>query len=182
MKLITYHVDTDHRSSLEKPTFEQVYTQYYPRILSYVRSKLDDPQDAEDLCSDAFFYCFDQYEQYDPEKSAISTWLYLIVNSRIKNYYRDHKAHVDIDDYMNIIPDEGDDMDQSIYLEQLRGVLAKAIAALPEKQKKVVILRYFKQQSSSEIAAQLGLTPGNVRVLLTRALDKLERHCASFRL
>lgn len=172
---------TPKHSPQEKPTFEQVYTRYYSNILSYIRLKVDNQQDAEDLCSEAFLYCYDQYENYDPEKSSISTWLYLVVNSRIKNYYRDHKSHADIDDFSNVIPDEGDDMDRSIYLEQLRDTLGKAIATLPEKQQKIVILRYFKQMSSAEIADQLGLTPGNVRVLLTRALDKLEISCASLK-
>lgn len=182
MKLVIHSARAVAHSPKEKPPFEEVYTHYYPSVLSYVRGKIVNQQDAEDLCSEAFFYCFDQYEHFDPEKSAISTWLYLIVNSRIKNYYRDHKYHADIDELANVIADDGDDMEHCIYLEQLRDVLAKAIATLPEKQQKIVILRYFKQQSSAQIAEQLGLTSGNVRVLLTRALDKLELQCVSFKL
>jgi len=173
---------TTREASREKPPFEEVYSRYYPGVLSYIRGKLDNAQDAEDLCSDAFLYCFDQYEKYDPEKSAVSTWLYLVVNSRIKNYYRDHRTNADIDELSNILPDEGQDMEQAVYLEQLRDTLAKAIATLPERQQKIVIMSYFQKLTSSEIAERLGLSPVNVRVLLNRSLSKLEPYCRGFKL
>lgn len=182
MKLVIHSPRTVQNHPPEKPPFEQVYTRYYSGVLSYIKGKIANPQDAEDLCSEAFFYCFDQYEHYNPQKSSVSTWLYLVVNSRIKNYYRDHKSHADIDEFSNILPDDGDDMDRCIYLEQLRDVLANALASLPEKQQQIVILRYFKQLSSAQIADRLGLTSGNVRVQLARALDKLEPQCRSFKL
>ena len=164
-----------------KPPFEQVFERHYSSVLSYVRGKIGNEQDAEDLCSDAFMYCYNQYDTYDPEKSSVSTWLYLVVNSRIKNYYRDHKSHADIDELQNVIPDEGSDMDRAIYLQQLRNTLAGAIGKLPERQQKIVILHYFHNKSSQEIAEELDMTPGNVRVQLSRALDKLEDLCSDFR-
>ena len=40
-------------------------------------------------------------------------------------------------------------------------------------QQTIVKMRYFEDRSGEEIARQLGITPGNVRVLLSRAIDKL---------
>ena len=129
------------------------------------------------MCSEAFFYCFDHYDSYDPEKSSVSTWLYLVINSRLKNYYRDKKHHVDIDELQNILPDDSDSMEQAVYLQQLRDLLARAIESLPETQQKIVIMSYYQQKTSAQIAEELGMTPGNVRVQLSRALDKLEKQC-----
>lgn len=164
-----------------KPPFEQVFEAYYSKVLFYLIKKTGTREEAEDLCSEAFIYCLDHYDSYDPEKSALSTWIYLVVNSRLKNYYRDRKSHVDMDELSNVLPDEGEDMERAIYLEQMRAQLAKAIATLPERQQKIVIMSYFQQKSSNEIAAELGMTAGNVRVQLTRALDKLEVQCQSLR-
>ena len=165
----------------QKPPFEDVFARYYSGAVSYTYNKLGNHQDAEDLCSEAFLYCYDHYEDFDPTKSSISTWLYLVINSRIKNYYRDHKSHADIDELQNIIPDEGSDMERGVYLQQLRSSLANALQQLPDRQQQIVIMHYFHNKTSQEIAEALDMTPGNVRVQLSRALDKLEGLCADFR-
>ena len=161
----------------EKPTFEEFYEDNFQRVVQYIRRKLDNLHDAEDLASEIFLYCYNHYDDYDPAKSSLNTWLYLIVNSRIKNHYRDSKTYVDLESLVGVLPDEAIDMDASIYLQQLQDMLKRAMEKLPERQRKIVIMRYFEERSSADIAAELGLTPGNVRVQLSRALDTLEKLC-----
>lgn len=157
----------------KKPAYEDFYSNNYSRVLYYVRNKISNNEDAEDLTSEVFLYCYSHYEDYDPEKSSITTWLYLIVNSRVKNYYRDHITYADYEAVSETMQDQSIDLDEGVYLEQLHGVLMKAINNLPERQQKIVMMRYFQNLSSDDIAKKLGITPGNVRVLLSRALDKL---------
>ena len=161
----------------EKPPFEELYRRYYSNLLFYAMRKLGNREDAEDVVADTFAYCLDRYDRYDPEKSAVSTWLYLVLNSRIKNHYRDRKETVDIGALENLLESEGEELEHSVYLQQLRETLAKAISRLPERQQQVVILRYFREKSSAEIGEILGISAGNARVLLTRALDSLEADC-----
>lgn len=161
----------------EKPPFEAFYDANYQRVVQYIRKKLENLHDAEDLASEVFLYCYSHYDDYDPQKSSPTTWLYLIVNSRIKNHYRDAKSYVDLESLIGVLPDEMIDMDACIYLQQLRDLLERAMNRLPERQRKIVTMRYFEELSSSEIAAELGISPGNVRVLLSRALDTLEKSC-----
>lgn len=156
------------------PTFEDFYEGNYRRVLNYVRNKITVNEDAEDLVSEVFLYCYNNFSSYDPEKSSITTWLYLIVNSRIKNYYRDHSiTYVDYESVVDTMQDQNINLDQGIYLEQLHNALMKAIRGLPERQQRIVMMRYFENRSSDEIASELGISPGNVRVLLSRALTKL---------
>lgn len=160
-----------------KPSFEELYKEYYPKILFYILKKTGNREEAEDLTSEAFLYCYDHYGDFNPEKSAVSTWLYLVVNSRLKNHYRDKKVHADIGDFENNLFADGDEMDKAIYLEQLRTSLKKAIDTLPQKQKEAVIMRFFKDMSHEEIAAALQTSPGNTRVILSRAMDRLKMQC-----
>ena len=161
----------------EKPPFEELYRRYYSNLFFYAMRRVGSREDAEDLTADTFAYCLDRYDSYDPEKSAVTTWLYLVLNSRIKNYYRDRKETVDLGAVENLLESEGEELEKSVWLEQLRGRLAGEIAALPERQQQVVILRYFKGKSSSEIGQILDISPGNARVLLSRALDALGERC-----
>lgn len=57
----------------------------------------------------------------------------------------------------------------------LRAVLAQALAALPARQRAVLVLRYFEQLSEAEIAAALGCSAGAVKSAASRGLDRLRR-------
>ncbi len=157
----------------EKPAYEDFYSANFDRVLGYVHKRISNYADAEDLTSEVFIYCYSHYDDYDPEKSSLTTWLYLIVNSRLKNYYRDHVSYVDFESVSDTMRDQSIDMDEGIYLEQLHSALMMAIKQLPERQQQIVMMRYFENRSSDEIAKKLGISPGNARVLLSRALDKL---------
>lgn len=156
-----------------KPPYERFYEANYDRVLRYVRGKISAYEDAEDLTAEVFLYCYQHYDDYDLQKSAITTWLYLIVNSRIKNYYRDHVPSADFEEICDTLQDLGIDLERGVYLEQLHDALLAALERLPERQRRIVWLRYFENLPGEEIARQLGITPGNVRVLLSRALDRL---------
>lgn len=162
-----------------KPAFSDFYADNYQKTVLYISNKIRNYHQAEDLASEVFLYCYDHYDNYDPSKSALSTWLYLIVNSRIKNYYRDNKSYVDLETLLGVLPDDSADMDAAIYLQQLRKMLDATMAKLPERQRKIVYMRYFEEQSNVEIAQILGMSPGNVRVQLSRAIDTLERICGN---
>ncbi len=157
----------------EIPSYEDFYAQNYSRVLYYVKGKLASPEEAEDLTSEVFLYCYSHYSDYDPAKSSLTTWLYLVVNSRLKNYYRDHVATCDLEEISFTLSDDTVDLDRGVYLEQLHSALMAALAQLPERQRQIVMMRYFENKSGEEIAERLGITPGNVRVLLSRAVDKL---------
>lgn len=164
-----------------KPPFEDVYRQYYSTLLFYTMKKVCSKEDAEDLVQNALIYCYDHYEEYDPAVSSVSTWLYMVMNSRIKNHYRDHRETVDLGAVEEILSAAETDMDRCVWLEQLRGSVASALMELPEKQRKAVVLRYFKGYDSGRISEELGVSPGNARVILSRGLDRLEELLAEWK-
>src|SRR5262249_19040407 len=53
--------------------------------------------------------------------------------------------------------------------------LLEALSALNEEQREALKLRYLEGLPSKDIAARMGKTDGSVRVMLTRALDKLQQ-------
>lgn len=56
---------------------------------------------------------------------------------------------------------------------EARIMLAPAIKKLPERERKVLYLRFFKQQSQSQIAEQIGVTQMQVSRILSRVLAEL---------
>ncbi len=150
--------------------FDAFYRENYPKVCSWLKNKISNPDDAEDIASDAFAYYYKNLEKYDRKKASPVTWLYVIVNSRWKNYMRDKRTNDDIEE----IDLPGDsDIEQAYYLQELRDAIADALLTLSERQRKVVILSYFQGKNAVEIAGMLGISAANARMELSRALKKL---------
>ncbi len=155
--------------------FEDFYRENYRKVLMYLCKHGMRTDDAADMTHDIFVYCWNKWDSYDPSKSAPSTWLFMIVRCRFKNYLRSRRESVDIDELSGVLADENaTDMDRAMYLTQLREELAAALEKLPEVPRQIVILRYFKNLSWEETALRVGVSQGNARVILSRTLKKLE--------
>lgn len=160
-------------------TYEEFYELYHPMIVRYLTGKCGSPQDAEELANECFLYCYKNWDKYDETKSTRKTWLFLIVKSRLKNFLRDRKQMLSLDGFEKIIPDK-DIIDQTVRLQAMRDALAKVLQMLPKNQREAVVLRFFRQWDDAEIAEWLGTTKGNVRVLIHRALQFMNREYESF--
>lgn len=65
-------------------------------------------------------------------------------------------------------------MEQAAELECERELLARALERLPQRQREIVIQKYFLERNASEIAKELGMTQVNVRVQLHRAIQQMK--------
>lgn len=155
--------------------FEQVYERYYFDVCRFFYKRIENHQEAEDLASEVFLYCYKNYDRYDSKKSAISTWLFLVAKSKLKTYYRDRKQHLDISDFEEWLLSDDADIARSVYIEQLRCFLAEQIRLLPEKYQQAIIMRFFQEKGFDEIAQALNTSQGNIRVILSRAISKLKQ-------
>lgn len=50
-----------------------------------------------------------------------------------------------------------------------------AVRALPNRQREVLVLRYWSELSEAEIAATLGISTGSVKSAASRGLDSVEK-------
>lgn len=160
-------------NSQKEKEFESYYLKYYQQVYGYILKKVYGEQIAEDLTMDVFYSVCNKFETFDESKASFQTWLYVIVNNRLKNYYRDRKEFVELDDNYASEVDEGDDVINAIHLQNLRDHLYKALEETNEIQRKIVILKYFNDMNASDISRYTGLSAGNVRIQLKRALDKI---------
>lgn len=161
--------------TLNKRCFECVYRDYYMVINKFIYKKIVNYSDAEMLTSDVFFKAFKHYEKFDPSIASEKTWLFTITQNILKNYYRDRKRIKNIEDYMN--SDElvmQDELENAVYIQEVRDELAKALKELPERESKIIVLKWFKNKSAREIACILGLSEGNVRTIASRAKKDLK--------
>ena len=155
--------------------FSEYFNRYYIRSLQYVAKRVANPSDAEDITAEAFAKCYERFDSFDPTKASFSTWLYAIIRNKLKNYYRDSKGLDELDENIADNTLMEDEVISAIRLSQLRNQLADALMTLNDLQRQVVVLKYFSDLHSKEIAARLGISPENVRVILSRSIAKLSK-------
>ena len=164
----------EERKMSSEKDFSDVYHEYYGKVFRYVRGKITGYHDAEDLTQEIFAACYRNFESFDPEKASVGTWVYVIMNNRLKNYYRDKKEHVSLDDDENFLEPAAEEvLEEAILLEEQKRLLLEALESLSERERQIVMNTYFYKKSSAETAALLQMTAGNVRVVLNRSLSKI---------
>lgn len=105
--------------------FEEMYRRYYASVYKYIYEKVSHRQEAEDLTNEVFLSCLKHFKRFDSSRASAATWLFAITRNRLKNYYRDKKSMVSVDDEMFMVElaDESC-VDEAALLAQLRAVLA----------------------------------------------------------
>lgn len=156
--------------------FESFYNQLHPLAVAYAMKKVSCDQDAEDLVCDAFLYCHANFSAYNPSKASYKTWFFIVLKSRINNYYRDKKPTVPLEE-LGEFPSDDDYLIEAVRLQEQRQMIAEALRVLPEMQRQIVIFRFFQDCDTAETAKRVGITQGNVRTQLSRALAKMRKYC-----
>lgn len=72
---------------------EAIYRDYYQKISYFVIKKVGNDQIAEDIVSDVFLKITSNIDRFDPQKAAVSTWVYTIANNTVLDYYRTRKVY-----------------------------------------------------------------------------------------
>lgn len=138
------------------------------RVYSYVAYRVGDGAHAEDITSEVFERALRYRKRYDERRGSPISWLIGIARRVIA----DHAASA-----ATLTAEVPDVIDSSAFEETLatRLELREAVAALPERDREVIALRFGADLTSKQIARILGLRTNTVEVTLHRALAGLRR-------
>src|SRR6266480_1879328 len=155
------------------------------RLRNFIRSRVPDPSDAEDILQDVFYELVAAYRLMKPVEQA-GAWLFQVARNRIIDRFRRQQrtaprasAVADDEDALSLeemlpSPDAGPDVSFA------RGVLMEeietALEELPPEQREVFIANEIEGKTFAELAAETGTS---INTLLSRkryAVLYLRRH------
>jgi RNA polymerase sigma-70 factor (sigma-E family) len=147
--------------ALSRESFEDFYERAWPGAVRLAGLLTQQHRFAEDLAQEAFARLFPRWARIENPAAYLRTtvvnvcrnWRARDRNERLK------MERIDVRDAVDLAFDE----------------LADAVAALPFRQRAVLVLRYYDDLSETEIAETLRCRPGTVKSLAARALKTLER-------
>ncbi len=162
--------------------FDLLVLKYQHRIFGLIGRYVHDADEVQDVAQEAFIKAYRALPDFRGE-SAFYTWLYRIAINTAKNYLvsrsrRPPGSDVDIEDAEHF---EGggalrdiENPENALLGEELRAVVDRAIADLPEDLRTAVTLREFDGLSYEEIADVMGCPVGTVRSRIFRAREAID--------
>jgi RNA polymerase sigma factor (sigma-70 family) len=146
------------------------------RLLQFIRRRVPDPRDAEDILQEVFFELVEANRLLMPI-DHVTAWLFRVARNRITDLFRTRKTWASLDD----VAVAGDD-DERLRLEEvlpspdagpdavyarkiLFHELESAVDDLPPAQREVFVAHELEGRSFRELAAETGVS---VNTLLSR--------------
>ena len=154
---------------------EQLYTKYHDRVLGYIRARVNNREDAEDLCQDVFAKALRASGSYDAGKAAPGTWIYAITRNAVIDWLRRTRPGEELPEDL---ADEAQPEDE-VMRTSLLDELAAALETLPDELTDIIVLRYYDRMPLTEVADRLGLSYGMTKLRHQKALALLKRKLAS---
>jgi len=159
---------------------EEIYREYGNKVKAYIRSRVNNPSDAEDLASEVFLKVQKKMADYTKEKGAVSTWIYTIAHNTVIDFYRANKVMESIDEEREgeLTPSQlisEDNADSDLLNKETLSELAEAMDELSDEEKMVIVYRYYDGLSLREIADKTGLSYGQAKLRHGSALKTMKK-------
>lgn len=171
-KAVTYAMSASQNESIRDTLRE-----YGSRLLQFIRNRVDEPEDAEDIFQDVF-YELTSTVQFSEPIQTMSAWLYRVARNKITDRYRKKRPELLADRVIS----RGDTEGESLFLEDLLAsagtspeadfdrtliwqAIEKALSKLPAEQRYVFVGHELEGKSYQEMEAETG---ASLNTLLSR--------------
>ena len=145
------------------------------RLRNFIRRRVPDRSDAEDILQDVFSELVEAYRLMQPIEQ-VGAWLFRVARNRITDLFRKRKPEALRDQPMaamdgqsltleDLLPSPDGGPEEAYVRSVLLEELDDALDELPEEQREVFIAHEFEGRSFKELAAETGLS---VNTLLSR--------------
>jgi len=154
----------------EAVDWEAVYREELARVFNYFRYRGFERATAEDLTSTTFEKAWRARDRYRKDRAAVSTWLLAIARNVAIDHLRRPRLEVPLEDAQA----RDDATPEALALHEAQVLrLRGLVAALPERERELLALKYGAGATNRAIATLTGLSESNVGTILHRTVGTL---------
>lgn len=160
----------------------QKYSKLLWKIAASILINAASVQDVEECVADVFIYLWQYPEKYDSDKAKLSSWLSVVARSKAVDSYRRiaRKREISMEEIVveNLGYAENSAADEEMYsMEEAnsKDKLRSCIDELDEKEKELIMRRYYYEQKPAEIAVALDMPKKQVENRLYYVRQKLRK-------
>jgi RNA polymerase sigma-70 factor, ECF subfamily len=154
--------------SPELPDLKPIWEEYASRLLAFIRSRVADEVEAEDLLQEVFLRIHNNLCCL-PLPAKFEPWIYQIARNLIIDHYRRRRELIELPDNL---PAEFDFPEEDIEA-RLAQSLKEIIDQLPETYRAAVLLSEIEGLNQKQVAERLGITLSGAKSRVQRGRQKL---------
>ena len=160
----------------DRESFAALVDRYKRGITNFIGAAVRSPSDVADLSQETFLRAYAHLGTFNPSLGRFSTWIYHIARNVVRTFLgkslrRPQTQELGEDRTLeNSLADTSRDCDPSggALRTEAQSDVRAALAALPERTRTVLALRYYDNLEYQAIAETMGLSLGNVKTLIHR--------------
>ena len=160
---------------------ESIYQRYGSLLRTVILGVIRDESDVEDVLHDVLLQVWEQSGRYNPNEKGLRGLLVTLARRRSLDRLRRRAAYRRATESLK--SDTGNPLTveiapntNQVEVNDLSKLLSCAIQVLPEAQKEVIDLAFFKGMSQREIASKRQISLGTVKTRLHLAQRKLHNY------
>jgi RNA polymerase sigma factor (sigma-70 family) len=167
----------------DSEAFNELYLRYGKFITNYVRRKLHDAEQTDDVVQEIFLRLYRSAARFDPAR-PLRQWLFTIASNEIRRQWQrsantplslSHAAEDDEGPLERVLTDASQTPEErAVTLVQAQQLL-RAIQLLPEFQRQTLLLRAYGELSLKEIAAAMHCPLATVSSRLHYAIERVRQ-------
>ncbi len=157
--------------------FNELVLRYQEKVYWIARRFTGNHDNADEVTQEVFCKMFDSLKDFRGE-SSLYTWLYRVTVNVSLNFLRKQKVRefLRIDEMFDVEAPDAESPDSLVEKDEHKALVEEAVAALPEKQKAVFVLRYYEEMPYEEIAKVLETSVGGLKANYFHAIRKIGEH------
>ena len=161
----------------DQSAFEQLVLAHQNRVFTLAFRMVNDREEAADLAQEAFLKAWQGLPNFQGE-SSFSTWLHRLTTNLCIDWLRRQTRRREIEPVASLDDEErswaepadpGQDPQRQLERKELHRALARALQALPDHHRQVLVMRELSGLSYQEIGQALDLDMGTVKSRIARA-------------
>lgn len=154
--------------------FARLYDIHMDRVYRHLYYRLSRVEEAEDLTQQVFLQAWQSIRRYKRTNSPFIAWLLTIAHNLIVDRHRARKDAVPLE--IDVVDhDRGVDPEWYTQSRLDQAQVRQALRRLKPEQQHVIAMRFLENVDYRDIAAAMGKTEGNVRVIQHRGLQALRK-------
>jgi RNA polymerase sigma factor (sigma-70 family) len=164
-------------AEIKKDKIEEAVRKDRGKLLNFIRQRVSDKDDAEDILQDVFFQLASGYDMIG-SLDKVTSWMYAVARNKITDWYRKKKPEPfsktaplggsGEDENLsigNIIPALGNTPEDAMLKSVIWDAIMEALDELPAEQKAVFVWNEFEEKGFKEISEETGVS---VNTLISR--------------
>jgi RNA polymerase sigma-70 factor (ECF subfamily) len=162
-------------SAGERAAFSELTKRLMKPVVALTYRMTGDRDAAFDLAQDTFVTAWQKLASFRGE-AKFESWLYRIASNKTLNYLKSQKRMDTESDTVEIEAQKSAGPDAVFEREELRRRVLQFMHTLPDQQRLIFDLRFYRELQFHEIAGITGKALGTVKTLYRESLKKLRSH------